>query len=96
MCYQFREFNCNGRLQINICMKKVREDIPSKKQPQELIKTWLVDVWGHSAASQVGQVESGSHGNKAGRHLQDGQQPLCNIGHTIWCLEGKNMKQDCF
>lgn len=62
-----------------------------RKGPQELIEAWLVDVWGHGAASQVGQVESGSHGNKAGCHLQDGQQPVCSIGHTVWCLEGKNI-----
>lgn len=54
-----------------------------------LIKARLVDVPERGAAGQVGQVESGSHGNKAGCHLQDGQQPLCGVGHAVWCLEGE-------
>lgn len=56
-------------LRINMSKKMKKSQ---KQMTHELIKGWLVDVWGHGAASQVGQVEGSCHGNKAGCHLQDG------------------------
>lgn len=55
-----------------------------------LIEAGLVDVWRKRAASQVGQEESAGVGNQAGRHLQDGQQPLAGVSDAIWCLQVKN------
>lgn len=72
-----------------MCLLQINMYTKERKRPQELIKARLVDVRGHRAASQVGQVESGSHGNEASRHLQHGQQPLCSIGHTVGRLRGK-------
>lgn len=63
------ESSGNGLPQINIYVKKSLQS----KQPRDLVKGLVVDVGGHCVASQVGQVESSSHGNKAGGHFQDGQ-----------------------
>lgn len=82
--------------QINILMKKSEKTSLQRHWSQDLIKARLVDVWGHGASSQVGQVESCSHGNKAGCHLQDGQQPVCGVDHTVWCLEGTKITWDSF
>lgn len=64
------------------------------RQEPNSVEAGLVDVWGKRAAGQVGQGESAGEGNQAGRHLQDGQQPLAGISDALWCLQAKNTTQD--
>lgn len=81
-------------LKINTNMKRLDRHL-QQKETSRSVKGGLVDIKGQRVAGEVGQVEGRCHGNEASSSLQDGQQPLCGSGQTVWCLGGADTFHIC-